>query len=327
LSKTARGVILFFIVLIVFGAGGYLFLYPAYQGLVELDEAIAAEEARVVEVNQARADNESLSAELLNLYSQMPRVEAFFYDEGYMTDLNVMQLTERIVRNAGHEIIGRLSVSRISNGRLSLEKYQETVVTPNYDIRSYAFLDGLKNSGVIQGQTGENGQLNLTFQEAVDLLYGQTKPMDSDGNTRELTGEERTAMVDIIRNFLGGQSAGVGVITAQFQIEASYTEYMHFIDYIYSLTQATSVNGINFLGDDGDYSARKVYDVTLNYYIMHKMERMSFGDMEIAANLPTTIFPTIAAEETTIELPDAPVYEDETTATTTTAPEESTEGE
>ncbi len=270
LNNIHKGGIVFLIILLFVGLGGYLFVYPNVNDLVAGIGTEKELRTAIDESEEALRQNEILQKDYETALAEAIEAQKSFYPE-----MTVMQTVDEINRflEVGHFYAeSGITASGIKSKNLAISINTENEHI-SYDIRQYSFLQEL----------AENGELNT---EETSKTEEAENPENDDNEYGEISQEEayrlllsdktnrdqKLKLTEILRSMLADKSVEIGHITASFSLRLTYNEYLRFLEYIDMLERATAVTSASFKGADIDKSQAESYSFTIDMYVIKPVD-------------------------------------------------------
>ncbi|MCL2018194.1 MAG: hypothetical protein FWG70_00415 [Oscillospiraceae bacterium] len=263
ISSVEKIIILILVMGAVLGAGYYFIVRPAYDEISVVDRKIEEKEKQIEAAEALRLEEDTLKISIVPKRERAKTAHEGFYDEMTTTEAVTMiqDLLRRATDDGGYIATTGVKVTEISEAGLQLQlwlgspeaKYalrnyanafvappprptaqdrlredpDEGVWEPERQVALYVLGPGASENDIEDKINEFKENQTLHVKAAIEMLKNDDGEFVSD--------LQRVAYLEMLRSALATKRQGVGYIKATFTIEMNYSEFLDFLDYLYSL--------------------------------------------------------------------------------------------
>jgi hypothetical protein len=269
ISTIEKVIILILIGAAILGAGGYFLAFPEYQKIEVVDNQIRQ---KMAEIERAQAMKEVVMTIGDVFDEKRERAEGVhvrFYGE--MTATETIPVVQQLISDFGVEFTGGITVSDIGASPFSLQVFTGGQRAIRYQLRDLALAFGGPPPPVTEeteelspGQIivlhlfGEEPDIeDPEIQDRIDAIFSSRvfliqELIDALKKTGAgaVPAQDRRLFIDTVRNLLAIEKTEVGLITANFTLNMTYSQYLDFLEYVNNLPQITRISSATLYQDE-----------------------------------------------------------------------------
>lgn len=244
LNKIEKIIVVILVIGVILGVGTFMFVKPSFDKIGVEQATLAAYQKELNELNEKLARLDTIDADIQVQLDSAKKYEGNFYPE--MTTYEVSEMAMAMVKAANLETHS-ISVTGASTTSTSLSYFLPSDIT--YELKNYAAVAKADSSTGDTEEVLEEGEFldggkkySVTVDSIVNVIIrdenGEEVPVN------KYTDTMKKVYKAAVCRYAVGRSQTTAVMSASFQIEGTYKDYMDFIDHIYSLKKATTVPAV-----------------------------------------------------------------------------------
>ena len=271
ISSIEKIIILIIVMGAVLGAGYYFIVRPAYDEVSVVDRKIEEKDRQIETAEALKLEEDTLKTEIIPKRERAKTVHEGFYDEmpTYDTVTMIQDLLRKATDDGGYIATTGIQATEITEAGLQLQLWLGDP-DAKYALRDYAnaFVAPPPRPTAVDrlledpdedawdperqvavyvlgpGASGDDIDDKINeFRENQALHIKAITEMLRNDDGEFVSDLQRGAYLEMLRSILATKRQGVGFIEASFTIEMDYSEFLDFLDYLYSLGNSKDEEG------------------------------------------------------------------------------------
>ncbi len=244
LNKIEKIIVVILVVGVILGVGIFMFVKPSFDQIGVEQRTLEAYQTELNELKDKLSRLDTIDADIQVQREAADKYEDYFYPE--MTTYETSELAMAMLKAANLEAHS-ISVSNVSTGSNSLSYFLPGDIS--YTLKNYANVaksDPSEEKEVLEeGQFKDGNKLyTVTVNSVADVTI-------TDENGEEVAPSRYTETMQKVYKAAvcryaasNSRSQTTARMTASFQINGTYKDYMAFVDHIASLEKATQLGAV-----------------------------------------------------------------------------------
>lgn len=246
LNKIEKIIVVILVIGVILGVGIFMFVKPSFDKIGVEQNTLANYQKELAELNDKLSRLDTIDGDIQAQKDSAKKYEGKFYPE--MTTYETSELAMALLKAANLEAHA-IQVGSLSTNMVSLQYYLEPEIA--YDLKTFAATakaDPDNAGDTVILESGEFMDGNKKYSVAVDSVCNVVIADENDEvvEPSRYTDTMKKIYKAAVCRFAqeNNRSQTTAVMTATYQVTGRYADYMAFIDHIYSLEKATTVQTV-----------------------------------------------------------------------------------
>ena len=243
LNKIEKVIVVIIIIGLILGLGIFLLVKPSFENIGKQQKVLDSYKTELNELNDKLARLDTIDADITEQKNLAKKFETKFYPD--LTSYEASEIAMAYLQAANLEA-HTISVSTLSTQGLTLSYFAPPEV--EYALKTYgsaAKADEESDEVLEEGQFKDGNKVyTITIGNAASVVI--TDENGEEVPVSRYTDNMKKIYKAAICRYVASNSVTqtTGVVTANYSVKGKYSDYIKFIDHIYSLERATSFTNV-----------------------------------------------------------------------------------
>ena len=247
LNKIEKIIVAVILLGVILVGGAFMFIVPTFEKMDKANKEIEANKLERANLESELSRLNTIDNEISESKAEAIKHEGDFYPE--LTTYESSEIAMALMKSCGLKAY-ELSVTSLSTEDLTLEYSVSPEV--KYDLKDYAM--AAKNAG--EEAASEDAELSGTFKDGnntytvavgsvsgAQILDENGTPVEPSRYSERMKKVLKGAVCRYVQDSNAGQTVACTKVT--YDVTGKFSDYMKFIDYVYSLDRASMFTSVN----------------------------------------------------------------------------------